>query len=339
MELHEDSPVESDQQAQQVRPLDNEETLQHMVRDRPALVGVEDPSPAVATEVSMPGSGSADVVIVDREGAITIVECKLAENPQHRRWVIGQVLEYAAAVWKLDYENFERRFENSSETGLTEPFSASTGWDEGRFRAAISANLEAGDFRLIIAVDEVTLGLVRAMVFLNDRTVPVVRVQAVGLHQVADDGVTTLPPAFFGDEYVDRVPPRMPRPRPSRQMLLDGIRSRSPSDAEAAGRVLDWAEAKPELEIRFTPNDGVIELGGETLFRIARHAEVRASLHNFAEPWDDEEAERLVEDFTDLGAILDHRRRLIVQLESLSDERRRNEFLEHVLEAMAAWMS
>jgi len=339
MEANEDIPLNSNQQAQRVRPLDNEEALKRRVRDQPALVGVEDLSTAVATEMSMPGVGTADVVIVDSEGAITIVECKLAENPQHRRWVIGQVLEYAAAVWRLDYENFERRFENSSDTKLMAPLAASSLWDEARFQAALSANLEAGDFRLVIAVDEVTIQLARAVAYLNDRTAPGVRVQAVGLHQVADDGFTILPPTFFGDEYVDRVPPRMPRPRPSRHLLLEGIRSRSARDAEVAGQILDWAEGRQELEVRYTPNDGVIELSGESLFRIAHHARVQVSLYNFAEPWDAEEAERLTADFADLSAILDHRKRLIVQLEELGDERRREEFLEDVLEAMMTWMS
>jgi RecB family endonuclease NucS len=40
---------------------------------------------AVATEVPVPSTGSADVVAVDAAAQITIVECKLEKNPEIRR--------------------------------------------------------------------------------------------------------------------------------------------------------------------------------------------------------------------------------------------------------------
>jgi hypothetical protein len=49
------------------------------------------------------GSWSLDHLLVDQEGILTLVETKLAENPESRREVIGQVLEYAAnaeASWR-----------------------------------------------------------------------------------------------------------------------------------------------------------------------------------------------------------------------------------------------
>ncbi len=63
---------------------------------------------AAAKEVPVRRAGNADVVVVDAEGQIAIVECKRASNPESRRWVIGQVFEYAAGLWKLDYEDFKR---------------------------------------------------------------------------------------------------------------------------------------------------------------------------------------------------------------------------------------
>ena len=103
----------------------------------------------------MPGAGSADVVVVDAEGKITIVECKLAKNPEMRRWVIGQLFEYAAALWKLDTENFERSLAARG-TALTQPFKDPARWKEPTFRNTVSRNLADGAFRLVIAVDEIT---------------------------------------------------------------------------------------------------------------------------------------------------------------------------------------
>lgn len=213
-----------------------EDELQQKIADSPSLLreaGVLEPV-AVATEMPVPGVGTADVVLVDAEGTITIVECKLEANPEIRRWVIGQLFSYAAGLWKLDYENFMARYNNCG-TGLTGPFAEVAGWDEATFRSAVSENLDAGTFQLIVAVDQATLQLVRTVVFLNSRTVPEVRVLAVGLHQVADDEVTMLPPVVYGDEYVERVPPRIPRPRPSRKLLVPHIRRIGEEKLDDAG--------------------------------------------------------------------------------------------------------
>jgi hypothetical protein len=86
-----------------------ERALRDLIADSPFLLPNIDERPnAVAKEVRMAGAGRADVVVVGAGGDITIVECKLAANPEIRRWVIGQTLEYAAALWKLDYEEFKR---------------------------------------------------------------------------------------------------------------------------------------------------------------------------------------------------------------------------------------
>ncbi len=133
----------------------------------------------------MPGAGRADVVVVDAEGEITIVECKLAKNSDNRRWVIGQLLEYAAALWKLDIKDFERSL-LASGTALTKPFTDDQDWEEATFRSAVSRNLAAGAFQLIIAVDEITERLKRTVVFINSLTPPEVRFLALGLRHGGD---------------------------------------------------------------------------------------------------------------------------------------------------------
>ncbi len=45
-------------------------------------------------EVPVAG-GSLDHLLVDQHGVLTLVETKLAENPEARREVVGQMLDYA----------------------------------------------------------------------------------------------------------------------------------------------------------------------------------------------------------------------------------------------------
>ena len=42
------------------------------------------------------GAWSLDHVLVDQRGILTLVEAKLIANPEARREVVGQIMEYAA---------------------------------------------------------------------------------------------------------------------------------------------------------------------------------------------------------------------------------------------------
>src|ERR1700686_1798926 len=49
---------------------------------------------AVCRELPTPG-GPLDLVYVNEHGLLTLVECKLWRNPEARRQVVGQILDYA----------------------------------------------------------------------------------------------------------------------------------------------------------------------------------------------------------------------------------------------------
>jgi hypothetical protein len=88
-----------------------ESALQRLLADNPDVLPVdemvgEDVEPPVlcllAREVRI-GGMSLDLLFVDQEGILTLVEGKLVGNPEARRSVIGQLLEYAAhasAAWQ-----------------------------------------------------------------------------------------------------------------------------------------------------------------------------------------------------------------------------------------------
>src|ERR1039458_3581139 len=52
-------------------------------------------------------SGYADLVLVDAYGQLCLVEVKKEGNPDTRR-VIAQLLDYAAALWQMSVDDFER---------------------------------------------------------------------------------------------------------------------------------------------------------------------------------------------------------------------------------------
>ncbi|HVH50356.1 MAG TPA: hypothetical protein VM781_01720, partial [Candidatus Bathyarchaeia archaeon] len=89
----------------------DETQLQKMLYEGPELISPRDQHPAVfIKEAGLPGSGYTDLLGLDIEGNISIVETKLAKNSEVRRKVIGQILEYAAYLWGMSYEEFDNLF-------------------------------------------------------------------------------------------------------------------------------------------------------------------------------------------------------------------------------------
>jgi len=137
----------------------NEAELRDLLAETPSLLpGVGQGPAAATTEMPIPGAGSADVVIVEVSGEITVVECKLRANPQIRREVVGQALAYASAMWQMTYQDLDQAFQRSEgKVPLAEAFAADDeGWDEEAFRNEVADNLAEGRMRLVIAVDEIT---------------------------------------------------------------------------------------------------------------------------------------------------------------------------------------
>lgn len=93
-------------------------------------------------------------------------------------------------------------------TALTKPFKDSARWKEATFRSAVSRNLAAGAFRLIIAVDEITERLKRTVVFINSLTPPEIRFLALELRHAGEEGAALPEPVFYGDNSAEIGPLR-----------------------------------------------------------------------------------------------------------------------------------
>ena len=301
---------------------EKERELRNRILRSPSLLPGFDEPVAAAREVPVRRAGSADVVVVDAEGQIAIVECKRARNPESRRSVIGQVFEYAAGLWKLDYTDLERILAARG-TELTKPFERVAGWDEPTFGRDLSRNLEAGDFRLFIAVDEMTERLKkrlnRTVTFLNSQ-LPKVEFLAVALPR---DG----PEEVYGDDP-EEMPRLEPELNPDRWTLIEEMRVRSPPPSRSAyspGRTA-WNLRGEGLTLYRTR---VIKAPRGRLFKV-KHREVQVSLRAITkkdEPWD-EPTRQLVQDLDEIGVRLGKRNRPRAALEILDDERTLAEFLD-----------
>jgi hypothetical protein len=180
----------------------DEAELQRLIEESPTVLpGVNALPAAVATEVNLGSAGFVDVVVVEANGQITLVECKLRANPEIRRAVVGQALAYAASVWQMSYEDFDEAFARRARRPLAAALGDGvTDWDEERFRQAVATNLQDGALRLVIAVDEITDELKRIVTFLNRHTSPAIELLAVELRRVVDADMEVLFPQAYGEE-------------------------------------------------------------------------------------------------------------------------------------------
>lgn len=160
-------------------------------------------------ELEVPGIGYVDLAGIGPDGEITLVECKLESNPEIHRKITGQIYAYAAGLWKMSYEEFDRlvsaRLETSSladavRKALAQPEPEEKSWHEGSFKEKVTESLRLGRFTLVIAVDQITEELRLVVPYINKHTVDDVRFLALELSYVSDDGIEIVLPSVYGEE-------------------------------------------------------------------------------------------------------------------------------------------
>lgn len=176
---------------------ENEASLQQLIAGHPSLIpGVS--ARAVACREFSSGVGPADVVILDESGDLTLIECKLTTNPQIRREIVGQVLDYASRLWGMRVDEFEAKWRRASKSDVS-PLSAFD--DDGAdTRERLAENLAAGRMRLVLAVDQVNDDLKRIVEYLNSITLGEVSVFVMEFQRAQRDGVEVLMPTAYGAE-------------------------------------------------------------------------------------------------------------------------------------------
>lgn len=146
----------------------NEEFFQNLVHQFPGVLPISEIDPifanpvAVCTELSTP-AGPIDNFLVTPGGLPVLVECKLWKNPEGRREVIGQILDYSKELTKWSCSDLQRevnrRLGKSSTTLVDIVRKAGHQADEIVFNDALTFNLRRGRFLLIILGDGIREGV------------------------------------------------------------------------------------------------------------------------------------------------------------------------------------
>ena len=133
----------------------------HLVKRELRLQAVNSADPAL----------SLDHFMVDDEGIPVLVEVKRSANPESRREVVGQMMDYAVRISAMDSSDLQEMYEASN--GTLAPSD-----DNRSFWRNVSFNLKSGRMRMVFAADSLP-GSLKAIIELLDNAMPNIDVYGV----------------------------------------------------------------------------------------------------------------------------------------------------------------
>ena len=194
----------------------NEAWLRDLLADNPDLLPIEEVDPSFAplvplcTELSTE-AGPVDAVFISPSGRLTLVECKLWRNPEARRKVIAQIIDYARAVSGWSYADLQRRVAAATGHQGNAPFEAARelqpDLDEATFVDATARALREGRFLLLIAGDGIREGIT-GMAELITRNAALgfsFGLVEVALYEFGDQGLVVQPRVVAKTETIERT--------------------------------------------------------------------------------------------------------------------------------------
>lgn len=180
-----------------------EVALLQILAEHPSLIPGVGPE-AKACKEFRSDAGYTDLVVVDADGSITLVECKLASNPQIRREIVGQMFDYASRFWKMNIAEFEGQWlARTKRSGATGPLFTKDEEPDMVRREALSDNLADGRFRIVLAVDEINSDLKRMVEYLNSMAGPETVIIAVEYTRLTTGLLEILMPQTYGEEIAE----------------------------------------------------------------------------------------------------------------------------------------
>lgn len=140
----------------------NETWIQQICYNNPNTLPIDEFEPSfggiipICQELPTP-SGFCDLIYLNENGFITIGECKLWRNPEARRKVVGQILDYAKDIARWNYQEFEAACIKARKDGETSLYEIMQAYfpdiEEHEFIDKVQNNLRRGRFLLLVIGD------------------------------------------------------------------------------------------------------------------------------------------------------------------------------------------
>jgi hypothetical protein len=146
----------------------DEAWLRDTLFDHPEIIPITEIDPTFGPLVPLckelrTDVGAIDAVFINERGRLTIIECKLWKNPEARRQVVAQTLDYLSALSSWTYADLQRQVASALHKPGNLPFEVVRGHAaklrEAEFIDAVSRSLREGRFLILLVGDGIREGI------------------------------------------------------------------------------------------------------------------------------------------------------------------------------------
>jgi hypothetical protein len=182
----------------------NEAWLRDTLFSHPELLPINDIDPSFGPLLPLcrelrTEAGPLDIAFINPMGRLTLVECKLWRNPEARRKVVAQVLDYARAISRWSYSDLQRQVSMATGRLGNIPFELARANNptlvEHQFADAVVRTMRSGRFLLLIAGDGIRedVGALAELINRNAALGFSFGLVEVGLYDLGGDGLAIQP--------------------------------------------------------------------------------------------------------------------------------------------------
>ena len=159
----------------------DEAWIRDLVFAHPEAIPVQEIDPSfgplvpICVELDTRAAGFADALFLNNLGMPTIVECKLWRNPEARREVVGQILDYARALRRWTYAELSREVARARQQQAFDLIAhmrenGHPDLDEAAFVDNVTRHLAKGRMLLLVLGDGIREGVEAIGAYLQEET-------------------------------------------------------------------------------------------------------------------------------------------------------------------------
>jgi hypothetical protein len=230
---------------------EREDALQKYLSENPAAIPIEDiknQSSFFVLDREFPvTSGFIDILGTDGDGDIYVIETKLYKNPD-KRYVLSQVLDYGAAIWRGGPENFISRLESRFRSRFDQDLSSALrdrSMNADLVKNNIRASITDSSIKFVILMDNVPTELKDLIMFMNQNSKFSIYLIELEYYKIENNEI--MIPHVFGEEVVKTVGPPSTRVKvewDEVSFLSDFEKRNGVMATHVARAIIEWAKPR-----------------------------------------------------------------------------------------------
>lgn len=198
-------------------------------------------------------AGPLDIAFTSPQGRLTLVECKLWRNPEARRKVIAQVLDYARAISRWSYSDLQRQVAAATGQKGNIPFELARvkepNLEESRFVDNTYNAMRSGRFLLLIAGDGIRedIGAIAELINRNAASGFAFGLIEIALYGLEDGGLILQPRTIAKTQTIERTMVLVRDPKHPDVVLREDFANIEPTGSDVENKL---GESPKQAEYR-----------------------------------------------------------------------------------------